>query len=120
MLRAQIRECVDCGSITKLLDEIDCTLTHMGRSHWFNISFDACNYYSRHNIQTLLHYKRILTHKMFNPDYGCGFELASVVSRVKTLLLNKDCCSLADMCEFPTASTFEEVSTPEEPESPGD
>lgn len=113
MLSAQIRECVDCGSIQNLLEDIDCTLAHMGRSHWLNISFDACNYYNRATVLKLLHYKRILTKKMFNPNYGCGVELASIISRVKVLLLNKSCNSLNDCCEFPTADTFEEVSTPE-------
>jgi hypothetical protein len=113
MLRAQIRECLDCGSLQQLLDDLNCTLSHLGRNHWLNTSFDACNFYSRNHVSTLIHYKRILTKKMFNPDYGCNADLASIISRVKTLLIVKDCRSFNDCCEFPTADTFEEVSTPD-------
>lgn len=114
MLVARIRECLDCGNLQSLLNEINCSIAQMGRNHWLNLSFDACNYYKRSDITLLLHYKRIIQKKIFNPDYACdcNYELASIVSRVKTLLLRKDCCSLNDQCEFPTADTFEEVSNP--------
>lgn len=115
MLTAQIRECTDCGSVHEVLRELSCTLTHYGRNHWLNASYAACAPYPVATVRALLHYQRILTYKLFNPEWACGIELAALLSRVKTLIVQQQCCQWAEACPFPTADTFTEVSGEPDP-----
>jgi len=96
MLQPDLKECKGCESLQELLEQIDCTLTIYGKNQMHNIQYNLTLYYPKDKIADLLHYKRILTKKVFNNNYACGFSITEIISRVKLIGLVdvKDCCSL--------------------------
>jgi hypothetical protein len=88
MLSPRLTECLECSNIASLLSEIDCKLTQLAKDEYNNIVFSLNRPIKGIAINDLLNYKRILTHRLCNPDYACHFTTNKIASRVK-LLKNK-------------------------------
>lgn len=110
MLHVNLTHCADCHNVLDLLRSIDCTLAVYGRAHWMNTVFSASVHYDRRRVKLLTRYKRILTYRLFNPGWAGDIPLASIISRVKNLLLHQQCGFLSEQCDFPTAANYAAVS----------
>lgn len=88
MLSPRLSECKECSNISSLLSEIDCRLTELAKDEYNNVIFSLNRPIQGIAISDLLNYKRILTHRVCNPDYACHFTTNMIASRVK-LLKNK-------------------------------
>jgi hypothetical protein len=88
MLNIKITTCTSCTNLSDLLSEVDNKLLYYGRNHWNNISLMLELDYNKAAINKLLNYKRILTKRLYNPNYACSVELNQIISQVK-IYLNK-------------------------------
>jgi hypothetical protein len=88
MLNPRLVNCVDCSSITSLLDDIDCKLTQLAKLQYANITLALNRIIPTAAIDDLLNYKRILLYKFCNPDYAKQFSVEQIASKVK-ILINK-------------------------------
>lgn len=86
MLNIRTSSNTSCANITELLSEIDGKLFYYGKNHWNNISLLLNLNYDKVAINKLLHYKRILTKRLYNPNYACNVELNQIISQIKTYL----------------------------------
>lgn len=113
MLLSKNTNCKDCENIANLLFNIDCAIFSISRNMYNNTAFLLGKKVDRSRLSSLLHYKRILTYKLYNPEYVCKFSLESILSEVKKLTLGctKECeCigyefSEPDFSSFPTTTT---------------
>ena len=88
MLSPRLTDCIECASISALLEDIDLRLTALAVSQYNNIIFSLNNYIPGEVIGDLLNYKQILTYKQCNPNYCQPFTVQMIASRV-ILLINK-------------------------------
>jgi len=87
MLQIRLRECTDCVNLLDLLCEVDKRISYYSHNQMNNVELLLTLPYDKEVMADLLHYKGILTNKLFNPTYG-GFPLQTIISRVK-ILINK-------------------------------
>ena len=85
MLSPRLTDCVDCSTIPALLSDIDCKLTELAKTEYNNIVFSLNQPIKDCVIWDLLNYKRILTYKLCNPEYACGYSVKMIASKVKLL-----------------------------------
>lgn len=88
MLKANLNECVDCVNLLSLLCEIDEKLKYYAENELNNMTLMLNRSYDKYVMSDLLHYKQIVTHRLFNPHYASSFQFSSIISRIK-ILLNK-------------------------------
>jgi hypothetical protein len=103
MLSPRLTACSDCQDLLPLLEQISCTLALWGQNGLTNVQYQTSLPHPKEGIERLLHYQRILTHRLFNPQYAPSVELTSIIARLKTLGLRpqKDCCQLSQTtCKF--------------------
>ena len=84
MLTPKLTNCVECTTIPNLLSEIDCKLTELAKNSYSNIVFSLNLPIPEVVILDLLNYKRILTYRLFNEDYGC-YTTEKIASKIKIL-----------------------------------
>jgi hypothetical protein len=85
MITVRLVDCVECSSITSLLEDIDCKLTELANSLYNNTIF-ALNRPTQHTVfWDLLNYKRILTYRISNSDYALPYTTEMIASKVKIL-----------------------------------
>jgi hypothetical protein len=85
MLQPSLINNVDCGTIPVLLDDIDCKLKELANNLYNNTIYSLNHPVNGSVFLDLLNYKRILTYKFCNPDYGQPFTVEMISSRVKLL-----------------------------------
>lgn len=88
MLSLRLVDCVECSSIPVLLSDIDCKMKELANNLYNNVVYSLNQSVPTEAIIDLLHYKRILTFKICNPDYcgHCGcISIDQIASRVKLL-----------------------------------
>jgi len=88
MLIPRLNNCVDCTTIPVLLLDIDCKITQLAKDEYNNTVFMLNLPFNGRAFSDLLNYKRVLTYKLYNPNYACNFSIAQIASKVK-LLINK-------------------------------
>ncbi len=86
MLNPRLNNCVNCTTIASLLSEINCKIFSLAKDEYNNTVFDLNQCIDRGAIWDLLRYKRILTFKLYNPDYACKFTVSKIASKVKILI----------------------------------
>lgn len=86
MLTIRLGECTDCANLCSLISKIDSKLLYYGVNHLNNTRLLTCLDFNYTNIDLLLTYKRVLNNRLFNPNYACEINLASIISRIKVLL----------------------------------
>ncbi len=86
MLNPRLNNCVDCTTIPVLLSEIDCKIFSLAKNEYNNTVFDLNKCIDRGAFWDLLNYKRILTYKLYNPNYACKYTVKKIASRVKILI----------------------------------
>lgn len=88
MLTPRMTHCTDCMDALSLINEIDCKLAELSNCAYNKIIYGFKGMCNTDNLARLLHYRRILVFKYFNPDYADPISEMSITSKVK-LLLNK-------------------------------
>lgn len=103
MLTSKNTNCDACKDISLILDNIDCAIFDISKNLYNNIAYLLNKKIDAERFQNLLHYKRILTYKLYNPEYVCKFSFECILSEVKKLTLGckKECDCFAH--------TFEEI-----------
>jgi len=86
MLSPRLTNCIECTTITALLNDINCKLTEMANNEYNNIVFSLNRCSGGPVIDDLLNYKRILTFKYCNEDYVSCFSVEQIASKVKILI----------------------------------
>lgn len=83
MLR--LTNCVECSTISVLLQDIDCKLTELAKILYNNTIF-ALNQPVQASVFTdLINYKRILTYRLCNDEYALPYTIEQIASKVKLL-----------------------------------
>jgi hypothetical protein len=88
MLQVKLTNCTNCLSLLDTLCDVDNKLKTYSCNAYNNLTLMTCLHVDKDNLETLLHYKRILTSHLYNPDYVPCVPLADIISRVK-ILINK-------------------------------
>lgn len=88
MLQVKLTSCTSCVSILDILCKVDDKLKSYACNAYNNMTLMTCLNVDKDNLETLLHYKRILTYHLYNGDYLPTTPLSFIISRVK-ILLNK-------------------------------
>jgi hypothetical protein len=86
MLSPRLTNCVECSTISVLIDEIDCKLTEMAKAEYNNIVFALNQCFAGPVMGDLLNYRRILIFKYCYPDYAGHFSVEMIASKVKLLI----------------------------------
>jgi hypothetical protein len=86
MLQPGLTNCVECSTIPVLLDDIECKINELASNLYNNTIYSLNLPVNATVFLDLLNYKRILTYKFCNPDYGLPFTLDMIASRVKLLI----------------------------------
>jgi len=85
MLQPRLTNCIECSSISVLLNDIDCKLTELATNLYNNIIYLLNQPVPGVVMLDLINYKRILTYKFCNPDYALPFTVEQIASKVKLL-----------------------------------
>lgn len=88
MLTYRLNNCVNCTTISSLLNKIDCKLTELAKNQYNNIIFSLNLNVKRDVMSDLLNYKRILTSKACNADYANCYSVEKIAGKV-IILINK-------------------------------
>lgn len=86
MLKINLNSCNGCQDIRELLCEIDDKLHIYGQNYYNNITILTSLPFDKDVMDHLLHYKRILTKRLFNPNYASEVPFEYIISKVKILL----------------------------------
>ena len=82
MLSPRLTNCPECANIPSLLRKIDCKLAELGNNLYNNISYMLNKPVPADDILQLIGYRRILAHKLCNPNYVHEYSVAMIASRV--------------------------------------
>lgn len=85
MIVPRLINCSECASIETLINDINCKLTDMAKVYYNNIRLMLGGPTKDDVMWDLLHYKRILTYRMYNSNYASDYTLEKIASRVKLL-----------------------------------
>jgi hypothetical protein len=85
MLSPKVTKCKECADILPLIDEINCKIFQLSLKSYNNIVFSLNLYIDYTAILDLLHYKRILTYRILNPNYAGEISINAIASKVKLL-----------------------------------
>ena len=85
-MQIQLSACQNCNSLKQLLVEIDYKLYKAIRNKWMNQQYNTDLYFNSEVYDILLTYKRIITTRIFNPDYVSNIDTQDIVTKVKTYL----------------------------------
>ena len=85
MLQSSLTNCVECTTIPVLLEDIECKIKELAGNLYNNTIYSLNLPVNGTVFLDLLNYKRILTYKFCNPDYGLPFTIDMIASRVKLL-----------------------------------
>jgi hypothetical protein len=85
MITIRLTDCVDCSTITSLLNDIDCKLTELAKILYNNTIFALNQPVQSSVFLDLLNYKRILTYRTCNADYALPYTTEMIASKVKIL-----------------------------------
>jgi len=88
MLQPRLNNCIDCATITVLLNNINIKIASVATEQYNNIVYDLNHYINGQVIFDLLEYKQILEWKFSNPDYCAAFTVPMIASKVQ-LLINR-------------------------------
>jgi len=91
MLNIRLTSCSECSQIPTLLLKIDCKLAEMSKVLYQNLVFMLNKKFNACDIETLLVLKRILEHRVCNPEYTCKFSLEQIAGKVN--MLTSGCCT---------------------------
>lgn len=85
MITPRLTNCETCAGISVLLSDINCKLSELANSYYYNITL-ILDYPMKDSVMfDLLTYQRILTYKSYNEDYASAFTIPMIASKVKIL-----------------------------------
>jgi len=115
MLSPRLTNCPECANICTLINQIDCKVNEMSKALYNNTVYMLNNKIDNTAILDLLNYRRILTYKMFNPDYAIKYSVDSILGKVKRLTAGcvSKCndCNTSNFVEPTTTTTTVPVTT---------
>lgn len=82
MLSPRLTDCPECANIPSLLRKIDCKLAELGNNLYNNISYMLNKPVPADDITQLIGYRRILTYKLYNPNYVYKYSVSMIASKV--------------------------------------
>ena len=85
MITPRLTNCETCAGIPVLLSDINCKLSELANSYYYNITLALNNPDKSEVMFDLLTYQRILTYKSYNEDYTSAFTIPMIASKVKIL-----------------------------------
>ena len=85
MLTYRLTNCEECTSIPKLIEDIDCKLTELGKREYNNVSYALNKHVDTVLAFNLLNYRRILQFKSCNEEYANLYSVKDIASRIKLL-----------------------------------
>lgn len=92
MLYTKLTSCKECSSIPILLESINCKIASIANTMYLNNAYMLDRPVNTANLSALIHYKRILTYKMYNPEYAETNCLENISSRINFLTVGCKCC----------------------------
>ena len=99
MLTPRLTNCPDCVDIYNLLAQIDCVIYNTSNNLYNNLVFMLNKKINDASIIDLIHYKRILTYKLCNPDYAGEISANQIASKVLALTMGcKTPCNNYTFC----------------------
>jgi len=85
MLSVRLIDYEEVSNTLTLLEDIDNRINSIAKNLYNNIIFSLNKPVSFTIMSDLLHYKRILTYRIFNEDYASNFTLSTIAGRIKLL-----------------------------------
>lgn len=82
MLSVRLTQCPECQNILYMLTKIDCRLAELGNSLYNNITYMLNKPVRASDMSELIAYKRILTYKLYNPNYVSSYSTRQIGTRV--------------------------------------
>lgn len=114
MLTPRLTNCPECSDIPTLLQDIDCKMAQWAKKLYNNTIFALNQAIDGNAMFDLLNYKRILTYKFCNSDYGGYYTVNMIASKVKLLTAGckcKDCVPNVIPDETTSTSTTSSTSS---------
>ena len=95
-----LTQCQDCLSLKTLIDRIDCSLYSLSRNRLNNQAYNTELCYSVAQSNQLSHLKRIVTKRIFNPNYPCeSISAQDIIAKVSKNLYGDWECSKCVNCD---------------------
>lgn len=105
MLKAYLKQCNNCQSLKDLLEDIDCSLYNLIRNKYNNEKFNVEEYFSLEHFKDLSRYKRILTYRIYNPNYT-RVNSQDLIAQVQKLIYGDTNCSRCFDCDTTTTTSL--------------
>lgn len=99
------RECQDCADLQKVLSDVDCTILDLSQNKYNSVTYGVKECCNETLFQALSRYKRIITGRLYNPDYPCGEYSSNEILSKARLLTYKTNCSRCPECEEISTTT---------------
>lgn len=93
------RECDDCPDLQHVLKDIDCTLLDLSKNFHASIIYGVETFFDQVLYTRLLHWKRIITGRLYNCNYPCSLYTPNELLTIPRLLSYKTDCSRCPECE---------------------
>lgn len=97
LLRPQINQCSNCKSLKELLAEIECSIYNLAHNKANNEKFNTSLYFSIEHFKSLTQYKRIITTRVFNPQYT-SIATQDIITQANKLIYGNTECSQCFQC----------------------
>lgn len=105
MLNPRLITCIECDSISTLIENIDCKVANLGTTLYNNLVFMLNKPVSAESFIDLLNYRRILQYKYGNIDYLPEYTIEMIASKVKRLTVGSKCSPCGCDDSMPTTTT---------------
>ena len=101
MQSAQVVGCTNCGSLTEVYNEIECTLLDLIKMKWTNAQYNTSLSFNQSLYDDLVRYKRVVYKRKFNPSYPSEcIDVQDIISQSKLRTYKRGDCSICVEC-FP-------------------
>jgi hypothetical protein len=104
------RECQDCPDLQEVLSDIDCTIVDLSKNKYNSVAYGIEDCFNENLYKALVHYKQIITARLYNPHYPCyEFSSNELLAKARLLAYKTDCSrcpECEEVIETTTTTTF--------------
>ena len=86
MQTAQITGCQDCQTLKTLYVKIEGKLRKLITNKLRILYYNDNAYFDASLFKSLMRYRRIVEHRMFNPSYASDFSTQQIIGRINSLI----------------------------------